>query len=403
MRILIITDSYPPEVRSAALLMKELALGLKEKGHTVYVVTSFPKYNLVSSPNINFPKIVNEDGIVVLRVKAFFHHKTFYMFRGIAQMVMPYTFFSACKKAIKEKIDDVIVHSPPLPLNIAAIKLKKRYGAKFIMSLQDIFPQNAVDLNILRNTFLIWFFKKMERYVYKNADLIVVPSFEHKKYIERKNKVPSSKITVVYHWIDSKPFLRAQKTSRFRRRYGISEDKLIFLFAGTMGPSQGLELILNIAARVKEYRDIVFLFVGDGSAKENLVKTAKEKKLENVVFQPFVSLEEYPELVKDCDVGISCSSAKNTTPLVQAKIPGYLAAGIPVAAFLADKNEGAKMIEKAGCGLIAEHSDEEKATEVVLKLYQERDWLKDYGKNGLDYFLKNLERRIAVEKFEKLL
>ena len=132
--------------------------------------------------------------------------------------------------------------------------------------------------------------------------------------------MPSGKTQVVYHWIDSEPFLRAKRTGRFRKLYGL-ENKFIFLFGGVLGPSQGIDLFIRIANKIRNSnKDIVFLFAGDGSAKEKLMKMAEELKLENVVFKPFVSLEEYPELVKDCDVGIVCLNARNTTPAVPAKI-----------------------------------------------------------------------------------
>jgi glycosyltransferase involved in cell wall biosynthesis len=242
----------------------------------------------------------------------------------------------------------------------------------------------------------------MEKNAYKNSDLIVVPSNEHKKFIEEKREVPGGKTQVVYHWIDSEPFIKAKKTGRLRKLRGL-ENKFIFLFGGVLGPSQGLDLFIRIADKIKENKDIVFLFVGDGSAKEKLVKMAKELKLENVVFKPFVSLEEYPEMVKDCDVGIISLTAQNTTPAVPAKILGYMAAAIPVAAFLHKESEGLKIVKEARCGYGAVSNDEEKALEIILKMYNEKERMKEYGENGLKYLLANMEKKVCADKFEKLL
>jgi len=403
--ILIIVDSYPPEVRSAAQLMKDLAKGLSEKKHNVWVATSYPKYNLADFKKITWAEFANEDGIKVLRIKTLPHHKVNFIIRGVAQILMPYIFFYKIKKNIKEKIDTVIIHSPPLPLSITAYKVKKFYGAKYILNLHDIFPQNAIDLGILKKWKhwpVIWIFELMEKNAYKKADLIVVPSNEHKNFLIKKRSVPLEKIEVIYHWIDSQLFLKTKKTGRFRKLYNL-EDKFIFLFAGVLGPSQELGLVIEVADKIKDKKDIVFLLVGDGSEKERLMKMSEDLGLKNVIFKPFVSLEEYPELVKDCDVGIISLSTKNTTPAVPAKILGYMAAGIPVVAFLHKESEGLLIIQKAECGYGIVADDKEKAQELVLKIYNEKEKLKEYGENGLRYLLKNMDKKVCVDKFEKLL
>lgn len=399
--ILIITDSYPPEIRSAAQLMKDLADGLHSRGHNIWVATSYPKYNLATSENIVWPKITDENGIKVLRINTLPHHKVNFIIRGIAQLLMPYIFFREIKKNIKEKIDITIVHSPPLPLTIVASKIKRFYKAKYILNLHDIFPQNAIDLRILKNKFLIKFFERMENKAYQDSDLIVVPSDAHKRFIEEKRSVPRQKVHVIYHWIDTGPFLQLRKTGKFRKLYNL-EDKFVFLFGGVLGFSQGLDLLIKIANRVKENEDIVFLLVGDGSAKEELVKMTKTLKLKNIIFKPFVSLEEYPELVKDCDVGVVCLANKNTTPAVPAKILSYITAAIPVVAFLHKESDGFKIIQEAKCGYVVKGDDLNKAVEVVEKIYNEKDRLKELGDNGFRYALNNFAIDICLDKLEKL-
>ena len=400
--ILIITDSYPPEVRSASHLMKDLADGLKEKGHGVYVATSFPKYNLADEDKtIPLPKFAVEDGINVLRIRTLPHHRANFVIRGVAQLTMPYIFFHAIKKNIKEKIDVVILHSPPLPLTISAYKTKKFYKAKYILNLHDFFPQNAVDLGILKNKPIIKFFESMERKAYRNADLIVTPSGEHKNFLQNNRGVADKKIFVIPHWIDTKPFERAKRTGKFRKLYGL-ENKLVFLFAGVLGPSQGLDLIIRIARNFKNNKEICFLFVGDGSDKNRLMELAKNYDLQNVIFKPFVSKEDYPELAKDSDVGVITLSAKNTTPAVPAKLLGYMAAAIPVVAFVHKESDIHRIVKEADCGFTAISDNDDKALAAVLKIYQERNKLKQYGENGFKYVLDNYTRKICIGKFEQL-
>jgi len=399
--ILIITDSYPPEIRSAAQLMKDLANGLNHRGYNIWVATSYPKYNLVNTEEFVWPEIKDENGVKVLRIKTLPHHKVNFVIRGLAQLMMPYLFFNKIKKTIKQKIDIVIVHSPPLPLAITALKIKNFYKAKYILNLHDIFPQNAIDLGILKNKLIIKFFEKMEKKAYQGADLIVVPSNSHKKFLEEKRNIQLEKIQVILHWIDMKSFLQLKRTNKFRKKYSL-ENKFIFLFGGVLGPSQGLNLLIRIADKIKKYKDIIFLFVGDGSAKEELIELTKQLNLNNVLFKPFVSLEEYPILVKDCDVGIICLTEKNTTPAVPAKLIGYMASAIPVISFLHEQSDGGGIIKEAQCGYALKSDDLEEAVKIIEKMYKEKNKLQGLGHNGFQYALNNFDIDVCVGKFEDL-
>src|SRR3990167_9738796 len=151
MKILIVADVYPPEVSSAANLMKELAEGLKKKGHNVWVVTAYPKYYLSKElEGQKFELFSDENGIKVIRVKTLPLKKVNFIIRGVSQLILPFLFFFKIKKYICEKLDVAIIYSPPLPLALVGVMIKRHYGAKFILNIQDLFPQNAIDLGVLK-------------------------------------------------------------------------------------------------------------------------------------------------------------------------------------------------------------------------------------------------------------
>mgnify|MGYP001612667639 FL=1 len=180
------------------------------------------------------------------------------------------------------------------------------------------------------------------------------------------------------------------------------ENKFIFLFAGVIGPSQGLDLIIKAAGKIKDVKDICFLIVGDGMEKKRLLKMAEEYSLENVIFKPFVSKDEYPELVKDADVGLVCLSSMNKTPVVPGKILGYMAASIPVVAFLNKESDGHQIIKDADCGYSEISDNVEKAVETIKKIYNERNRLKEYGENGFSYVKENFERNACINRLEEI-
>lgn len=382
--------------------MCELAEGLRDRGYGVTVVTSYPQHNLAdNNKNFYFDRITIEDGIEVLRIKTISPHIANYFLRGISQVILPYLFFYNVKKFIKHKIDVVVVYSPPLPLAVAGRKIKDLNGAKYILNIQDLFPQNAIDLGILKNSTLIRYFEYIEKEAYSHADTIAVHSESNKIYLNERKGVLQERIKVIHNWIDIEPYSKALRTGRFKRMFNM-EDKFIFLFAGVIGPSQGLDLIIKVAGKIKDINDICFLIVGDGMERERLEKMADGLKLKNVIFKPFVSKDEYPELVKDADIGLACLSSMNKTPVVPGKILGYMAASIPVVAFLNKESDGHQIIKDADCGYSEISDNVEKVVETIKKIYNERNRLKEYGENGFSYVKENFERNACINRLEEI-
>ena len=161
MKILLVTDSYPPEIRSASHLMLELAVELKRREHDVSVVTTWPEYNLdQTNDRKTFNELEIEGGISIIRVKTLPHHNVNYFLRGLAQLLMPVQLLLKLRK-YQIKPDAVVVYSPPLPLALVGSWLRRK-GARNLLNVQDLFPQNAIDLGILKNPQQIKFFRKLE-------------------------------------------------------------------------------------------------------------------------------------------------------------------------------------------------------------------------------------------------
>lgn len=395
MKILLITDSYPPEIRSASHLMQELAEGLRERGFEVYVATSYPKYNLTEEQkNKVYNEFEEEKGVKIIRIKTLPHHKVNFIIRGISQLSMPYIFENKIKKYIKST-DIIIVYSPPLTLATLGRKLSKFYNAKFILNVQDIFPQNAIDLGVLKNPMLIKLFQNIERKAYQSANLIFVHSEGNLEFLKNAHPEFKDKFTVLHNWIDTNEFDGINKTGYFRDKYNL-KNKFIILFAGVIGPSQGLDFVLDVAKAVEEIENLVFLIVGDGMERKKLEEIAKSKNIKNVIFKDFVSKEKYPELVKDSDVGLVSLTSKNKTPVVPGKILGYMAAGIPILAFLNKESDGHYIIKDANCGYSCVYGDLNNAIKIVKELYYSKS-ISLLGLNGNIYVKKHFDKNICID------
>jgi colanic acid biosynthesis glycosyl transferase WcaI len=399
MNVLIVSDAYPPEIRSSSHLMVELAEGLRDMGHTVHVLTSWPEYNLdEAAKSRSYEPSMMEDGVHVIRVKTLPHHKVNFLVRGAAQLTMPFLFQRALRRHLGEPIDAVLVYSPPLPLAAIGAWAKRR-GARYILNVQDIFPQNAIDLGVLRNPLLIRLFEDMERQAYRQADIVTAHSAGNLQALARRHSNFAGKFRVLHNWIDAETGSAAPV---FRGNWGL-EGKFVALFAGVMGPSQALDVVLDVASRVRDLEDMTFLLVGDGMEKSRLTRRARTEELSNVVFRPFVSREHYPGLVASADVGLVTLSNRNRTPVVPGKILGYMAGGKVVAAFLNEESDGHLLLADAGCGYSCRSDQPDQIEALLRRLYAERSSAGAMGAAGSRYVREHFSRDVVLKQIDRWL
>jgi colanic acid biosynthesis glycosyl transferase WcaI len=406
MKILLVTDSYPPEIRSASHLMLELAQELHLRGHDVTVITTWPEYNLDdASAKVTFNERMDESGICVLRVKTLPHHNVNYLVRGIAQIAMPYQFLLKLRK-YKINPDVAIIYSPPLPLALVGSWLRGN-GVRTLLNIQDLFPQNAIDLGILKNPLQIALFKAMERYAYKRADIVTVHSSGNRRAVLAQHPEVAPRLHILHNWVDIDHHQEQSTDSLtqgvdFRTKWNIKQ-KYVAVFAGVMGPSQYLELVLRIASDMVDDTDLLFLLVGDGKEKDKLERIVNEKNLSNVQFRNFVSREEYPDLLRACNIGLVCLSPQNRTPVIPGKILGHMAAGIPVMAFLHSASDGHTLIKDAGCGFSADSADYSTCLQSIKDLMRQSENFRHLGESGRRYATQHFSKEACVSQIELLL
>lgn len=413
MKILLVTDAYPPEIRSASHLMLELAEALRDRGHDVTVITTWPGYNLAEGIDSNaYPVLSDENGIRILRVKTLPHHNVNYIIRGLSQLLQPRQFIRCLKRHKQTQFEAVLVYSPPLPLALVGRWLKRR-GARFILNLQDLFPQNAIDLGILTNPFLVKLFKKMEQSAYKAADVITTHSEGNQSMVALSHPKQREKLVTLHNWIDTKISElspeQSERTKKFIDEWGLKE-KFVAVFAGVIGPSQALGFAIEAFESLQKNPDYLFLIVGDGSDKLRLQALVKERNLKNVCFKPFISRQDYAALLPACDVGIVSLSPLNKTPVVPGKILGYMAASLPIVAFLNAESDGHAIIKQAGCGFSCVSTSVNNARALLQKAYEakakpreEAGSLASIGALGRAYVCEHFSKERCVNAVEALL
>ena len=269
--------------------MLELAEELHSLKHHVTVITTWPEYNLDQDATArSFSEKEIENGITVLRVKTLPHHNVNYLLRGVAQLLMPVKFLRKLRQ-YDIMPDAVVVYSPPLPLAIVGSWFQ-RSNVRFLLNVQDLFPQNAIDLGILSNPLQIIFFRALEKYAYRTAGIVTVHSEGNIRFIQKQYTNLADKFQILHNWIDVDHQESGVSQVDFREKWNV-QQKDVAIFAGVMGPSQYLKLLLQVAEQMQDHTELLFLLVGDGQEKEKLQKMAQEKSLSNLRIDGFVSRE----------------------------------------------------------------------------------------------------------------
>jgi len=400
MKLLLVADSYPPEICAVSSLMNELALSLVDRGHKISVLTCKPQNRVKEGTEHNYSLVSNENNVTVIRVPIPKIHANSLVTRGINTVLLPSVLYSRTPKTIRyDNYDGIIVYSPPVSLGLAAKKIAVLNDAPMILMLRDIFPQNAIDLGILKSKLVIKYFEHVERKLYEASDYILAQSYENRQFLCERKQLDEGKVGVLYNWVDSSKYYR-NETTNFRDKFRL-DGKKVCVFAGTIGPSQGLEKLLSVARLVGD-NDVLFLFVGNGREKDNLMKKAKSMQLTNVRFEDYVEPDEYPSLLKSVQLGLVSLSENNHTPIVPGKLLGYMAAGIPIMAFLnKESTDTMRIIDESGCGEYVTDGDIDTFSKKMRVMLSDDDLRITMGNNGRKYVETSFSVVNAAEEVER--
>ena len=403
MRILLLTDAFPPEIRSSSLLMRELAEDLSQAGHIVTVLTCQPRYNLAEENSGNSLPLQRETipGMETVRVATPAIHNVGHWRRGLGQLSLPLLFYRAARKLSPPQI--ILCYSPPLPLALAAQWLARRWNVPWILNLQDLFPQNAIDLGALRNPLLIRFFRRMEQSAFFQCSAITVHSTGNADWLRRQG-VAEQKIYVIPNWVDAAQYQTADKTSvqKFRTRAG-GKNCFLVLFAGVMGHAQDLNVIVEAAANLQDTPGIKFVLAGDGAARKWVETQIVERNLRNVQLLPFVPPEEYPALVMACDAGLVTLRKEMTTPVVPSKLFSLMAAGLPVLLSVNEQSDARRIAGEAYCGKVLPPGDNQALAEAIRSLANNKEQAEELGRNGQRFAEKHFDKKNCTGQYAELL
>jgi glycosyltransferase involved in cell wall biosynthesis len=398
MRILILTEGFPPETKSCSTLFFELAETLVKRGHQVSVITRMPRYNVADGTDLN--KIPSREiitGIKVRRMQTPPLARDIPIIRGLEHFILGWIFFWG---GLFEKFDIVLSYSPPLPLCIAGYWLGRVKRARSVANIQDLYPQTVIDLGLLKNKYLIAVSKWMERFIYKRSDALTVHSSGNSDYVIREGAA-GSKVKIVHNWVDTELIKPGEKNNDFSKKYDL-DGRFVVSFAGVMGFAQGLEVIVKAAEKLKDKKEIVFIMVGDGVKRPELEHLAADLKLNNLKFISTQPRDLYPQVLHASDICLVTLGKDLLTPVVPGKLLSIMASGRPVVASIPLSGDTPKIINDCCCGIAVEAGRPDLLAEAILKLYNNRDLAREMGQNGRQAAEKLFSRSTGVSAYENI-
>jgi glycosyltransferase involved in cell wall biosynthesis len=403
MKILLISGYFPPDVGSAAHLFADLGSEFVRRGHQVTVLTNYPSYNVdVSTLPARYRtgRKMSEEyaGMNIIRTKPLGMPRHIPWLRGLDQVSSAIQFVLAGLASRNQKPDVVLVYSPPLFYGVTALALRAFTGAKVVFNVQDLFPQSAVDLKLLKNGLLIGLFRRLESSVYRRVDHITVHSSGNQAHVEGHGG--RGRVTVAANVVDTDAIRPGDRLNEFRRRHGISDSAILFSFAGVLGYSQDLDTVIEAARLLADLPGLLVYIVGDGVEKPRLVE--KAAGLRNVRFLPMLPKSEYAELLHASDVGLVTLRAAVQTPVVPSKILSLMAAGRAVLAALPLHGDAPRLIEEAHCGRCVEPENAQALAGAMTALAKDPAALADFGRCGRAYAEEHLTVGASASTYEEI-
>jgi glycosyltransferase involved in cell wall biosynthesis len=345
LRIALVADTYPPQRTSGAVQLRDLSREFIRQGHHLTV--------LLPAADLEQPwQLDVVDGVEVLRLQAPRTKDLGYVRRTIGEGLMPLAMRRNFMRSplAATRWDAVVWYSPSIFHGLFVNAIKRASGCKGYLILRDLFPEWAVDMGLMGRGLPYRFFAAVARYQYAVADVIGVQAAGNLDYFRQWQRKPGRQLEVLENWLaqagQAKSPIRLEETPLAGRK--------VLAYAGNMGVAQGLDIIIEVADRLKAREDVGFLFVGRGSDASRLRKLSQERQLPNVAFFDEIDPDQIPDLYAQCAAGIVALDPRHRSHNIPGKFLTYLQSGLPVLACVNGGNDLAQIIRDERVGQVTE-------------------------------------------------
>lgn len=392
MKIQIVCPHFKPDVAPTGVVISEIVDGLVSRGHQVEVVTSLPWYRSHEVDQDWRGRLIRKEATTwgsITRVYPFPTNKSNLLARawGFAGFTV---LAGLCSLFKRRRPDVVMAMSPPLTLGLVAWITARLHRARFVFNVQDVFPDVAVEVGAISNRYAIGVLAGLERFVYRRADAVTVLSEDLRHNVESKlarHRTTSRHalgVRVVPNFVDSDRIQPQPRENAYRAEFGLG-NRTVVMYAGNLGLSQPLELMIETARELAERDDVIFVLNGDGSRRAHLESLARG--LNNLVFVDYQPAARLAEVLAAADVGVIALRRGLARSSVPSKLYSILAAGRAVLASVDPESEVATVVSSQGAGIVVDPEDQTAFSSAVIELVDSADLAK-MGSQGRQFVLQ---------------
>lgn len=402
MRIVILTQYFPPEVGAPQNRLYELAVRLQKSGINMTIVTAMPNYPAMEiHPEYKGKWLVKEqmDGMEIIRCWIYVSKNKGFLHRILNYYSFVTTSFFIGLFQLK-KHDYLICESPPLFLGKTGWFLSKIKGAKFIFNVSDLWPESAEKLGLVTNKAVLKVATWLEEFLYKQSFLITGQTQGIVKNIQ--SRFPHKKVYWLPNGVDTSLFV-PHKNNAWRNRHGFQDTDFLCIYAGIIGYAQGLDIILNAAKRTLSHPEIKYLLIGSGPEKERLMDLKETLYLNNVFFFDTVKKTEMIQILASVNATIiPLRKLDLFLGAIPSKIFENLAMKVPV--LLGVDGEARELfIEQGKCALYFEPENDEELAQKVIHLWSDKSLQTELAENGNRYVSEKFDRNQIADNLRKQL
>lgn len=366
----------------------DLMRKFRNKGHQVYIVSPCERRLGMET------SLQESNGIHILNVKTLNIVKTNIIEKGLGTLMLEGQFKRAIKKHLSDIKFDLITYStPPITLtNVVKYLKKQNPQAITYLQLKDIFPQNAVDIEMFSKGSLFYkFFRRKEKALYKASDYIGCMSPANVEFVLKHNpEIVPERVEVAPNSVElnSNDNLNDNENKKaIREKYDLPTDKPIFIYGGNLGKPQGIPFLIECLNANANRNDCHFLVIGTGTELPKLQAWYEEKKPQSVTVMNGLPKADYDQLVKACDVGLIFLDHRFTIPNYPSRLLSYLENKMPVLCATDPNTDMGRIAEENGYGYWCESNSVEAFTAIIDKMIHSD--IKAMGEKGYEFLKEN--------------
>ncbi|MDM5313190.1 glycosyltransferase family 4 protein [Peribacillus frigoritolerans] len=338
-------------------------------GQNVYIIS--PTEKRKQKPT----RLIDKGNYKILKLQIGNIQKTNIIEKGISTLTIESNFLRGIKNYFSDvKFDLVIYSTPPITLQKAVEYVKMRDNAKAYLLLKDIFPQNAVDLGIMKKTgmlgFLYSYFRYKEKKLYKISDYIGCMSQANVDFLLKNNpEISPNIIEICPNSIEPINIKKDEKLKvEIKKKYNIPLDKAVFIYGGNIGKPQGINFLIECLAANKANDNVYFVIVGSGTEFTKLKNFFDNEKPTNALLISQLPKEDYEVLANSSDVGLIFLDKRFTIPNFPSRLLSYMQASMPVLAATDINTDIGEVIEEGQFGYWCESNDVEQFNKKLQQL-----------------------------------